>query len=283
METYVADDETEDPSVTEEGAAEEESSENAEVYIVQIIWGNLKLNSRDDRESGSIDSEWINWTGSLTFDGEGVLLLKRTILFDRHDSVTDEEESSQISWRSHTGPHLDGILAELVYTPSEEGGSASLTFETDPATQSISLDELDRYNEIVTIDEDGNGIAFTALRIDDNDCEEGFLQGHFHDRPDDEEGGIFRGRYLTETGDLHGHLRGHYGMNDEEEPVFFGKYISEAGLFRGFLEGSYGDGSFEGVWQDSDGTTEGTLNGKYVSGDEIDSGFFQGFWDVLCE
>ncbi len=284
MEQYIADDETDDPTVTEEEAEEEEGEEGAQVYVVQIIWGNLELNSYDDRERDDTDSDWIDWTGALSFSGEGVLLLRRTILFDRHDSITDEDDPLRIEWDSHTGPHIDGLLAELVYVPSEEGEAPSLTFETDPVTQSISLDELDRYNEIVTIDEDGHGAAFTALRVDDNNCEEGFLHGKFHDRPNGgEEGGIFRGRYLSEFGDLQGHLRGHYGVNDGEDKVFFGKYISETGRFRGFLEGNYGDGAFDGVWHDGTGTTEGTLNGKYVTGEEVDSGFFQGYWMEMCD
>jgi hypothetical protein len=281
MEQYEADAEEEDPTVSEEEETAAEADPEAQVYLIRIVWGNLALNGRDDRDLGRTEADWIDWSGSLSFNGDGELLLKRTILFDRHDSIVREDDPLAIEWQSYTGPHIDGILAKLIYHPSEEGEAPVVSFVTDPVTQEIAVLELDHYNEIVTIDEEGHGAAFTALRVDDDDCEEGFLHGKFHDRPEGE-GGIFRGAVLSETGALNGHVRGHYGVNDEEEQVFFGKYINTTGHYRGILHGSYGDGAFEGTWFEVFGLDEGVLNGKYVTGAEVDSGFFQGFWEASC-
>ena len=282
MEQYEEDGEVEDPTVSEEEETAAEADPEAQVYLIRIVWGNLQLNGRDDRDREEIDGDWIDWTGSLSFNGDGDLLLKRTILFDRHDSIVEEDDPLVIEWQSYTGSHIDGILAKLIYRPVEGEESPVVTFVTDPITQEIAVAELDHYNEIVTINEEGHGAAFTALRVDDDDCEEGFLAGKFHDRHEGD-GGIFRGAVLSETGALNGHVRGHYGVDDEDEQVFFGKYINTAGHYRGILHGSYGDGAFSGSWFEVFGLDEGMLNGKYVTGTEVDSGFFQGFWEKTCE
>lgn len=272
MEQFESDEEVE--------SKETEDTADSQVYLVRIVWGNLALNGRDDDDRTDRDRDWIDWTGSLSFDGSGDLILRRTILFDRHDSIEEEDDPLAIEWESYTGPHIDGLLTELVVATSGDP-EGTLTFSTDEITQTIAVEELDHYNEIVTLDEEGHGAAFTALRIDDDSCSEGFLQGKFHDRPSGE-GGVFRGRVLSHEGELNGHVRGHYGINDDEESVFFGKYINTSGRFRGHFRGEYDDSEFSGNWIAADDSLEGTLAGKYVTGTEVDSGFFQGFWEESC-
>jgi len=258
-----------------------EDAAGAEVYMVRIVWGNLELDLRNDIGGAETDDH-LDWSGSLSLTGNGELHLERTILFEEpHDHIIQEEDPKLIEWVSHTGPHVDGMLVKVIYLPSPDAEAPALTFETESATQLISLSELDRYNEIVTLDEDGHGFAFTALRTDDNTCPEGFIEGKFHDRPEGE-GGIFRGRVLTDEGELNGHVRGHYGVRDGNQ-VFFGKYINTEGLFQGFLHGTYGDGAMSGDWTADDGALEGTVSAKYVQGATVDSGFFQGYWQESCE
>ncbi len=281
MGQYTADEDADDPTLSEEEEAIAETDPEAEVYLLRIVWGNLELNAREEREGGE-ETIVLDWDGTLTLNGGGALVLKRTILFESHDAIVDETNRKLVEWISHTGPHVDGLLVKVIYLPDPGITEPAITFTTDLVTQTIPIADLDHYNEIVTIDEDGHGVAFTALRIDDDDCPEGFLEGKWHDRPSDRPGGIFRGRVLSETGRLNGHIRGHYGVREGEQ-VFFGKYVNEFGLFRGILEGTYGDGAFEGDWLAAAGTLEGTLDGKYVTGEEVDSGFFQGFWEAVCE
>lgn len=280
MNQYTADEEASDPSVSVEDEAKAVADPGAQVYRVRIVWGNLALNARDEI-GGDEETDVIHWGGSLSYDGAATLLLDKTILFEKNDLILDEADPTVISWDSITGPHVDGILATLIVTPGT-GGDA-LTFGTKALEHTIPLADLDRYNEIVTLDEDGHGVAFTALRIDDDgDCAEGFLEGKYHDRTDGHDGGIFRGRVLTDEGELNGHVRGHYGVNGDGDQVFFGKYINVDGLFRGFLRGTYGDGAMAGDWILSDETV-GTLAAKYVQGETVDSGFFQGYWETTCE
>lgn len=283
MEQYTEDEEEEDPTVT---AEEEESAERmagTDVYLIRIVWGNLELNPRHERRDRGDEDEKtapIDWDGSLSYDGAADLILKRVILFEGRDHIIDEDDPKSIEWVSHTGPHIDGIVAKLIVVPGTTPDL--LTFRTEALTQEIALEDLDHYNEIVTLDEDGHGAAFTALKVNDDDCPEGFLEGKFHNRPGGREGGMFRGRVLSEVGALNGHIRGHYGVREGEE-VFFGKYINHTGRFRGLLRGTYDEDSFEGAWMAADHAIEGTLNGKFVSGEDVESGFFQGFWEQSCE
>lgn len=281
MGQYREDEAVEDSSISEEEEAFEESNPGAQVYLVRIIWGNLELNVRDERE-GEEDTVVLDWDGTLTLNADGALVLKRAILFEDHDAIVDDEDRKLVQWISHTGPHVDGILVKVIYFPDSEITDPAITFTTDLVTRTIPITELDHYNEIVTLDEDGHGVAFTALRVNDDDCPEGFLEGKWHDRPEGRPGGIFRGRVLSESGKLNGHIRGHYGVRDGNQ-VFFGKYVNDLGLFRGLLRGTYGDGAFEGDWIAADRSVVGDLNGKYVTGAEADSGFFQGFWEAACE
>lgn len=284
MEQYTEDEEEEDPTVTAEEETEAEEEAGVDVYLVRIVWGNLELNARHERrDRGDEDEEEtriLDWDGSLSFAGEGLLRLKRVILFEGRDHIVSEDDPKLIQWVSHTGPHIDGILAKLIVRPGTDPDV--LTFETDAMTHEIALEDLDHYNEIVTLDEDGHGAAFTALKVNDDDCPEGFLEGKFHNRPGEREGGMFRGRVLSEVGALNGHIRGHYGVHEDEE-VFFGKYVNHTGRFRGLLRGTYDEDSFEGDWMAADHAIEGTLNGKHVTGDDVESGFFQGFWEQSCE
>ncbi len=255
-----------------------DTSPGQQVYLVRIVWGNLELDSGNPNET---ETNPIDWSGTLSFNGNGELHLMRTILFDLHDHIVNESDPKLVEWVSHTGPHIDGILVELLYTPDSTAETPKLTFATATMTQEISLDQLDHYNQIVTIDQDGHGAAFTGLRTDDDTCLEGFLQGKFHDRTD-AAGGIFRGRFVSDHGDLHGFLRGHYGVDSTGANAFFGKYIDATGHFVGLLHGTYGDGAFDGDWTNRAGTTTGTVDGKYVTGTTVDSGFFQGFWEENC-
>lgn len=282
MEQFVDDEEVEDPTVTEEEEAIEETDPTAEVYYLRLVWGNLELDGFSDEDRDDIPSSWYDWSGTLTLSGDGALVLKRTILFDRHDRIVSEDDRKLVQWRSYTGPHIDGVLVKLIYVPDPEIENPKVTLTTDLATVEIPIDEIDRYNEIFTVTEDGQGVAITGILKRPGDCQAGFMQGKYHDRPSGE-GGIFRGRFLSQAGGLHGHLRGHYGVNDAGQKLFFGKYVTNTGRFRGLLQGSYGDGAFSGVWLDSGHAAEGTLDGKYVVGETVDSGFFQGFWEKDCE
>jgi hypothetical protein len=282
MGQFGADPEAGDPSLTGEEEAADEAVESAQVYLLRMVWGNLELNGFEGEDRAEPHPDWLDWSGTLVLEGKGGLILKRTILFDRHDRIVPEDDRHRIEWISRTGPHIDGLLVKVIYLPHPEATEPSIIFTTGLVTQTIPIAALDHYNEIVLIDEDGHGAAFTALRVGDDDCLEGFLAGKWHDRPEGE-GGVFRGRVLSERGALNGHIRGHYGVNDEGDPVFFGKYINTTGHFRGLLRGTYGGGAFEGDWVAADGALEGTLNGKYVTGAEVDQGFFQGFWEEACE
>jgi hypothetical protein len=271
-----------DTPVSDPSFAALEALEGEQVYTLRIVWGNLELDARHDLEAAEGTSDLLDWSGTLTLDGGGELHLIRTIAFDLHDSIVTEDDPKLVQWISHTGPHVDGIVVKVIYLPDPEIADPTITFQAGPVTQVIPLSELDHYDQIVTIDSDGHGAAFTALRTDDDTCLEGFLDGKWHKRLEGE-GGVFRGRVMDDESGLIGHLRGHFGVDHDGGPVFFGKYIDLDGHFRGFLHGTYGDGAFAGDWTAADGSLEGSLNAEYVTGETVDSGFFQGFWQQDCQ
>lgn len=255
-----------------------------DVYMVRFVWGNLETNAHQEVYTGTVTL--YDWTGSLSLDGgpegESYLFLKKTILFDAYDTIVSNEETV-IEWESRTGPHIDGVLVKVIVPADADPEDITLTFSTTSYETSLTVAEIDRYNEIVTIDEDGSGVAITGLKPElDDDCAVGFMQGKYRNRLM-RAGGIFRGRFLSERGVLLGHLRGHYGLTPGGERLLFGKYIGTTGLFRGRLSGEYGDGAFSGSWHDRNGVREGILDGKYVTGETVNSGFFQGFWEEPCE
>ncbi len=267
-----------DTSVTTSGSAALDVAA-AQVYMVRIVWGNLELDARTDMTGSTETVDHLDWSGSLSYDGDATVTVDRTILFDLNDSLNAQIDPTSVSWTSHTGPHVDGILVKLTVTPGI--GTDALTFSTASFTKTINLADLDHFNEIDTLDSDGHGVSFTVLRTDNETCPEGFIEGKFHNRLTGD-GGVFRGRVLSDTGDLDGHVRGHYGVIGGDQ-VFFGKEIDTTGAFQGFLVGTYADGSLSGNVVAADGTTRGTLEAKYVTGATVDSGFFQGTWQKTCE
>ncbi len=276
MNQFASDEAIDDPTIDEAEIDEMSASGDYDAYWIRLVWGNLKLNThRGDDYDGPV----IDWTGSLTLDGEGALILRRLIRFDPHDSIIDEDDRKLVLWESFTGPHIDGLLIKVL-VPTDLT-DAELTLLAGPFEATITFAELDQYNEITMIDDDGNGMAIVGLKAEDDACHEGFMQGKYHSRTD-HPGGIFRGRTVNEAGVLNGYLRGHYGINDLGDQVFFGKYISETGHFKGRMRGTYGAGAFSGIWANLAGTTEGHLNGKYVTGTGTNTGFFQGLWQEAC-
>ncbi len=280
LQEVLSDDYTITAAIDEDTEDELSESGDYNVYRVRFVWGNLKLNAREEVITGSVTH--LDWSGSVTLDGDGYLFLKRTIRFDAHDEVLDNEEASA-TWESYTGPHIDGILVKLLVPVDADPEATTLTFSTETLELSIAISELDdQYNEIVTIDDDGHGIATTGLKIEEEDCAMGFMQGRYHQRRS-RPGSVFRGRIVTHRGDLHGHIRGHSGQTSDGEKLFFGKYISTEGGFRGRMRGDYDGGAFSGSWHNRNGEHSGILDGKYVTGEEVDTGFFQGFWEETCE
>lgn len=255
-------------------------------FFLRITWGNLE---RDSSVTFVTD-----WSGSLTVDN-GVAVLKRVIRFEPRDRILPRTRPDLIEWISHTGPSFDGVLVKIVpvgipdmMSPPNDS-STVMTFSTGPLTISFTLAELRDIHTIIPVDDFGNAVSFDAIYIDRNECPKGFLGGVWKKVPG-KSGGVFFGKWVSETGMAMGHLKGIFGVSSDGQRLFFGKYIDMTGRFQGIVLGRYGyeDGSqnqgyFAGVWLDRNLFVRGELKGVWkTSAEEEGRGFFRGRWRMRC-
>ena len=269
------------------------------ITVVRLLWGQLDglVDDIDD------DINALDWSGMLRVD-RGIAVARRVILFERPwDSlVRPRIDRHTVAWFSHTGPHYDGLVIQIIEPPVEPEPDGTLPepimlhLVTPQITLDIPLDEVAGLDETYPVDELGNALSFEGFRLTDVDlCPKGFLSGIWVADPQyDEDGtlianGYFKGRWMTIWGRVKGLLRGRYGVDDMGENVFFGKYVSRNGQFRGLLSGTYGPGPseghgfFEGQWINAAETVEGVLGGQYMQIPDRPGGFFAGRWATLCD
>lgn len=238
-----------------------------EVCTLAIRWGMLEFDSTVTTET--------DWTGGLELT-HGYIHLNRLLRFERgQDYIVRPRTNRQtLEWVSKTSVSFDGVLVTVIIPPVPEGedwSDNSLTFKTGPYTREFHIDELAQLDEIVNVDNLGNQVSFNSMDVDLEPCGGGPLDGRWLLNPSGKNGNFY-GRWMTEDGELGGHLRGHFGARPQGEMVFFGKIIAPNGQFRGLLRGTWGydatdetTGWFDGVWAGRDGRPVGKLSGVWSS------------------
>lgn len=293
----------EDAMAADEAVRDLGSDPRATIYALTVTWGQLDRSEIDDPSQGGDDPqvEPLIWDGSLSVS-EGAIVLRRVIAFERGDhTVRPRDDRKVLEWESTTGPHYDGIRV-LVYAPPPSDGTPDvephLSFATGPLTQSFALADLEALNELIRVDDQGNGVHFLAQRTTLDQVAQGWLFGTWsppagvieggdgNDTPPaDGELGHFKGRWVSARGGVVGFVRGHYGVTDEGERRFFGKYIDRTGNFQGFLRGTWeidegdaesGAGTFAGRWHSATGASQGVVRGTWVTSPR--GGLFTGRW-----
>jgi len=267
------------------------------IIALRLTWGQLDGSPQDIREQ----VQGLDWSGRLHVD-RGLLVVRRVILFERPRDhlVRPRPDRRTVAWVSHTGPHYDGLIVEIVVPPAP-ADSASAGTPTPPVmlhlvTPLVSLDipvaDLAGLDVTRPVDELGNALRLEGHRVTDEDlCPKGFLGGIWKSDRDAEtvEGGVFKGRWIGLWGQLHGFVRGRYGLDSSGERVFFGKYVDRQGRCRGMLAGNWeaadesGRGAFHGEWHNAAETVEGVLGGQYIHAAGRPGGFFSGRWARLCD
>ena len=272
------------------------------VTFLRIKWG--MLNGPVDENGAALDGpEVLDWTGALWVD-RGLVVVRRVIRFERpFDHVVRPRLGPDIvAWVSHTGPHFDGLLVQIIEPPLPPDQDPPpepnlLHFDTGPFSQTFEVAEVPDLDEVYAVQPEGNGIHFNGFQSDDlNHCPRGFLSGRWRPVDDDEatefnEGiqGYFAGRWINRGGQISGFLRGGYGVKKDGERVFFGKYINRTGNFMGFVRGTWRPGDevgnwsyFEGHWLGASGGVEGLLRGHAFHLPNYPGGFFEGRWITSC-
>jgi hypothetical protein len=253
--------------------------DDANAITVLILWGQLRVNP--DMELPRM------WDGEISATTGG-LIARRAVRFEGPtDELMPRPDVRTVPFRSATMPHNDGLLVTLVLPPEGVPAPAVLP---ELVVNLNGVDEIrieasdlaDGYRTGMLVDDLGNMVVITT--VPNHPCPHGMLAGVWRSVIPGRLG-TFHGRWVGMLGELHGHLRGIYGVNGEGRRVFFGKYIGNEGEFRGFLRGVYGDGGFTGHWVNRGGELTGGLAGHYV---ELDSrlpgdGVFAGGWVEACD
>ncbi|HKK69838.1 MAG TPA: hypothetical protein VKA86_01375 [Candidatus Krumholzibacteria bacterium] len=263
--------------------------------FVRILWG--QLDGEFDRETVSATPEaGLDWSGSLKVT-DGVIALKRTILFERpFDHRLPRVERDSLAWVSRTGPHYDGVLVCVMSRVEDGVAPGELILETPLFRTSLTIDTLDGTERIVAVDDVGNAVSIQAHVQDQRFCGEGFVTGFWkgvEDRPETDaiEMGAFRGRYVGRSGSTTGFLMGLYGLDSQGERVMIGKYIGRGGRVKGLIRGTWdpgtsgdGMGTFQARWVNRNGLHLGTVQGRYLENDanEPGDGFFEGRYEEIC-
>ena len=250
------------------------------VFALRAVWGQLRYDSTSTAPTV--------WDGSVKVDS-GRIGVRRLIRFEPEQDyvVLPRTAPNVVEFVSQTTVHNDGLLLLIgVNTALLADSSDNLvTFATGPLTISFRLRQLVLLDTLISVDNAGNAVMFNGFLVRPDDCPKGFLGGQW---TAGEEGGEFKGRWISRDGELEGFLMGTYGVNSEGRRVFFGKYIDADGNFEGRLRGVWGPapepirgGFFMGVFYDPQDRPAGRLHGHW-NADEPGMGSFEGVWMLHC-
>ena len=283
---YVEDDKFEDEMENDPRVTSAINRRGAKHYSLRIVWGNLE--TRDASLTAASDCPVTDWSGSVKMDN-GVLIVKRLIRFEPGDSIVRPRLGPhQVQWVSYTKDYVDGIQLKIIVPPHGNADSLDgvLTINTPFYNGSIPLASLEDYRELIVYDE-CNKISIVSTLAIPSDCPKGFLEGGWMAESDTS--GRFRGAWVGAEGGLMGYLIGNYEILDGDR-VLYGKWITESGDFQGLLRGTWGPvrdedcekGFFQGHWVNEALTVKGDFKGHYHISEDDTSGFFQGRWRKDC-
>jgi hypothetical protein len=237
---------------------------------IAIVWGYLRPHPDA--------TEVVDWGGTITVTNAGLQAL-RTIGFEEDDVIVrPRTDIHTVEFESHTRPHSDGILLDVVIAPAlnPSGGPVTLTFETPPYRATLTIEPGLRRSSIVPVDDAGHVVAYQIIRPDADGCSEGFLRGIWRTTvtADGRELGVLKGLFTADEGRLRGHLRGVFGQRENGHQVWFAKVVDRDGAFLGTLAGRYGDGQFAGLFLGAGRRVGGVVRGRYSDdGRDRDGGF----------
>lgn len=270
--------------LADDGADEEDTiaksrlaNPRGRMYRVALIWGHMPPAAG---AASAPEPTPADFSGSVSVD-RGAIGVARTLRFDAKDHLEPRTSLREVSFVSHTLPHVDGMLV-TVHIP--EGASTLVHFKTAKVTTDIDVSTLEtQVGGIARADDGYNGVSYLGFE-DKVGCASGFLFGKWHRLKANL--GKFHGRVVGDHGVTLGHIRGIYGHSKKaDKDVFFGKYIDRSGDFRGLLGGGYSDEGFRGLWGTRDPRNAGGLTGFISDGYVADDGrgLFVGRFQEKCQ
>jgi hypothetical protein len=250
------------------------------IYHVMALWGRLRPNP-------STDWTRLRWDPALRVPEGDAVRVRRTIFFEPGDVVHPQEVRHVVKMSSATGPHVDGVVAQVALprpwlepvdatTARPVPTPAFLAFESEPFSVTIPASKLDELSFVEMIDRTGNGVMLMAMRR--TPCAAGFMAGRWARTSDT--GGVFGGVWQQANGRREGYVVGRWGVTAAGERRFRGKVVNLQGEFLAYMTGSYGDGVYEGELHGRGGALSGHVRGRYTG--EDGHGVFQGGWRQKC-
>jgi hypothetical protein len=265
-----------DPMVNDPATIAEQAAATRTHYLA-IVWGNLQRASA----AGILDlGRPKDFSGSLDVSAGAVVVVRKIVMeAGQGAGILPRSDPKVVDWQSTIYNGVDGLLLKIV-GPED----ATVTLTVGDATFTKQLADLDLVHGSALMPDEDYGVVWVAVAESASACAHGYLAGIRHRVK--EIGGVFRGRWVSASGELRGHLRGIYGTRPDGDQVLFGKWISADGEFRGLLAGRYDEGQFHGHYLDSALALKGRVNGLYFErevGNLGRVGFFVGTWSEACE
>lgn len=266
-------------------AAVDVTKPDIDVYLLKIIWGQLKRNP-----SLKIDTVW---DGSV-YSNSALVKVKRLIRFEKEtDYILPDKDPKKVTFKSITRPHNDGLVLLVALAKNRPLPVIStITFETKPLTRTYKIAELDGLKEVIKVDNLGNRVAFLGVKLPKNKCPHGFLDGYW--KRINKIGGIFGGKFVGSEGKVEGKIAGLWGQRKNGKRVFFGIFVDKDKKLKGFLRGTYkpysqvlpgnvDGGVFHGIYLTIDKEHKGVLKGLYFVAPEGNKGKFVGTYREKCD
>jgi hypothetical protein len=273
-----------DEMATDPEVVQMEEMPETDVYFLRITWGHLEGEGTTQ----------LDWSGTASVVN-GAIVVRKTILFEQSDYIhRPREDRRVVEWTSITYNHLDGVSLIVFDPPSlltDESVVNQFTIETAPFTHTFEMSELAELDTLITIDDDGNAIHLTGAEREPGFCRMGFMRGEWYYRGAD--WGEFRGGWISDDGEIAGHVVGIWGYDADGRNVLYGKYVDTDGNFMGLLRGTFGrvpdrdprrrGGWMHGRWFDEDESPQGAFRGRWQAPTGRGrNGYFQALWGMEC-
>jgi hypothetical protein len=105
-----------------------------------LLWGNLPAVA--SQQAGTPpDAKPVSWTGKISLD-QGAIRMHRTLKFDANDGGAKREMPNEVSFKSTTLPHVDGLLIEVLAPLTASVDFTTVTLTKDTPTVSVCADRL---------------------------------------------------------------------------------------------------------------------------------------------
>ena len=273
-------------------ALNEEDRPDRDFYAFTIMWGNLDARDRDDVQQGGYGVT-VDWSGSLTLE-EGSIRLVSLIGFELGEDylLRPRQARNEIAWQSltHGEGDIDGLRVTLIVPSEPDLGSTDMILRLrmlplGDEPLEFSLGQLADLEQIISVPNGAGQLSIRAFKAEAATSVRGYLGGRWGYVLEDStvEGDSvvvrgFKGRWISDSGEMLGFVRGHYGRDLTGERVFFGKYIDEQGAFRGFVRGRWWIEARHGEESDADYHEVGVFAGGWTSATGEALGEIKGHW-----